>query len=111
MDEFEKILAAQKSMFEEHLRFSVDSALEYKCSETTAEEWLETPELTAKLIIELQRHAQIVSKHLGVVHAAETTESVRTYTEARFTVSSCSLPSHPWLACLTNRKMKKPWRR
>ena len=32
LDEYEQEVEAQKSKFEEHLRFSVDSALEYKCS-------------------------------------------------------------------------------
>ena len=87
LDEYEQILSEQRTKFEEHLRFQCESALEYKCTETTADQWIETPELTAKLIIELQRHAEIVSKHLNVVSKAETTLSLRGFAEERFKVS------------------------
>ena len=50
---YEQMLSEQRQRFENHLRFSVDSALTYKCSESQAEDWLDTPEITAKLIIEL----------------------------------------------------------
>ena len=51
----------------------MDSALEYKCSESTPDDWLDTPEMTAKLIIELQGHAKAVAEHLKIVSKAELT--------------------------------------
>ena len=68
IEEYDELLEAQKTRFEEFLRFSVDSALEYTCTESQADDWLDTPELTAKLIIELQRHARAVTDHLNVVN-------------------------------------------
>ena len=91
------MLEEQKTRFEEFLRFSVDNALEYKCTESSAEDWLETPEITAKLIIELQRQAEAVTDHLNVVNKAELTKDLRVYTENRFDVSG----SHLYLAYLT----------
>ena len=88
------MIRQQKERFEEHLRFSVDSALEYKCSESTADDWMDTPELTAKMIIELQRHAKAVAEHLAIVNKAELTSSLRDYTEKRFTVSYNHLLPH-----------------
>ena len=91
IEEYDRLLEEQKTKFEEFLRFSVDSALEYKCTESSAEDWLETPEITAKLIIELQRQAQAVTDHLNVVNKAELTKDLRAYTENRFVVS------HPYI--------------
>lgn len=53
LDEYQKLIDDQKARFAEFMQFQVDSGTIYKCSETSADEWLETPERTAKLIIEL----------------------------------------------------------
>ena len=37
--DYERLINEQKERFDEMLRFSVDSALTYKCTETTAEDW------------------------------------------------------------------------
>ena len=71
--EYENLILEQKNRFEEMLRFSVDSALTYKCTETTAEDWEDMPENTAKLIIELQAHQKAVADHLKTESEAETT--------------------------------------
>ena len=62
----------------------MDSALDYQCTESTADDWIDTHETTAKLIIELQRHAKAVAEHLRIVNKAELTASLREYTEKRF---------------------------
>jgi len=67
VDEFEQMILDQKTRFEEHMRFSVDSALTYKCTESAVDDWLETPEIMAKLVIELQRHAKAVAEHLSEI--------------------------------------------
>ena len=76
-DWFEEQVRQQRSRFEEHFRFSVKNALEYNCSESTVEDWLETPEVIAKLIIELQHHAKAVASHLKIKDAEESTASLR----------------------------------
>ena len=59
------MLSAQQKKIEEHLAFTHDDALSYKCSESTVEDWLDTPDITPKLIVELQRHAKVVAEHLA----------------------------------------------
>ena len=76
------------------LRFSVDSALTYKCTETTAEDWEDMPENTAKLIIELQAHQKAVSEHLKQESEAETTKALREYTQGRFDKNEENLETH-----------------
>lgn len=76
------MLLESKCKIEEHLSFSHDNALEYKCSESTIEDWLDTPEINAKLIVELQRHSKAVAEHLASKETLETTETVRDFTEA-----------------------------
>ena len=63
-DEYDRMIAEQIEKFSNHLRFSVDSALDYQCTESTADDWIDSHETTAKLIIELQRHAKAVAEHL-----------------------------------------------
>mmetsp|Transcript_10799 Transcript_10799/g.14535 ORF Transcript_10799/g.14535 Transcript_10799/m.14535 type:complete len:82 (+) Transcript_10799:31-276(+) len=76
------------------LRKSVDNASAFTCTETTAEDWLDTPELPAKMIIELQRHAEAVSRHLHTQSAAETTEALRGFTEDRLGKNNKKLDQH-----------------
>ena len=53
-DDFDGQLEGQKERIEEILRFSVDSALEYKCSESTVEDWVDVyPETIPSLIVQL----------------------------------------------------------
>ena len=66
------------------IRFSLDSALTYKCTETTADDWQDTPENTAKTILELQGHAKAVAGHLAVASAMEDTSALRKALEERF---------------------------
>ena len=56
VEEYDKALEEQKAKFEEFLRFTVTSATSYQCTEPVIDDWMETPEQTAKLIIELQKH-------------------------------------------------------
>ena len=88
IDDFEAQISAQKQRIEEYLRFSVDSALEYTCSESTVDDWLDVyPEAIPKSIVQLQRHAKAACQHMSKRSKEETTASLRTYTEQRFTVS------------------------
>ena len=47
LDEFELLIVEQKQRFENHLRFSHDSALTYNCTESEPEDWVDTHEKTA----------------------------------------------------------------
>ena len=69
------------------MRFSVETATEYKCSESTVDDWLDMPEITPKLIIELQRHAKAVAEHLRYKETLETTADLRSMCEKNFKVS------------------------
>lgn len=62
--DYDRMIEEQKARFDEMLRFSMDSALSYRCTDTSAEDWQDTPEMMAKLIIELQAHAKAVANHL-----------------------------------------------
>ena len=66
---------------------SCDSAATFRCTQTSADDWLDTPELQAKMIIELQQHADAVARHLQTMIAQETTQSLRGFTEDNFGVS------------------------
>ena len=58
-DDYDAQITAQRSRIEEYLKFSVNSALEYTCSESTADDWVDAyPEAVPKIIVQLQRHAQ-----------------------------------------------------
>ena len=91
---YEQMIEEQKEKFSNHLRFSVDSALSYQCTESTADDWIDTHETTAKLIIELQRHAKAVAEHLKIVNKAELTAHLREYAEKRFDVSAVRYQTH-----------------
>ena len=81
------MLEAQQLKVVEHLAFTHDDALSYKCSESTFEDWLDSPDITPKLIVELQCHAKVVAEHLAVKELLETTSSVREFTEAHINSS------------------------
>ena len=66
------------------MRFSCDSALTYTGTESQPEDWIDTHERTAQLIIELQRHAKAVADHLAHLDTKEVVSSLRSYTEDRF---------------------------
>ena len=87
----------QRKTVEDFLRFSVDSAMEYKCSESTVDDWLDMPQITPKLIIELQRHAKAVADHLRLKDTLETTADLRQMCEKLFKVSPIII-----LNCLLN---------
>ena len=53
LNEYELMINEQKERFENHLRFSCDSALTYTGTESQPEDWIDTHERTAQLIIEL----------------------------------------------------------
>ena len=53
VDEYDDIILAQRDRFDEILRKSCDSAAKFRCTETTADDWLDTPEIQARMIIEL----------------------------------------------------------
>lgn len=76
------------------IRFSIDSALTYKCTETTVDDWQDTSENTAKLILELQGHAKAVANHLADSSTSELTSSLRKYTETRLEKSEENLEEH-----------------
>ena len=64
-DDYDTQISAQKERIEEILRFSVDSALEYTCSESTADDWTDVyPETIPTLIVQLQRHAKAACQHM-----------------------------------------------
>ena len=69
---------------DQHLRFSVDSALTYTCTESQAEDWIDFPEKPVQLIVELQRHVKAINEHLKAESLLETVASIRGYTEERF---------------------------
>jgi hypothetical protein len=66
---------------QEYLAFQVDSALDYKGSESVLEDWDNCPEILIRLIIQLQRHTKAVCTHLKQRSLEETTESLRSYAE------------------------------
>jgi hypothetical protein len=72
---------------QEYLAFQVDSALDYKGSESVLEDWDNCPEILIRLIIQLQRHTKAVCTHLKQRSLEETTESLRSYAEDNFYVS------------------------
>ena len=84
LNEYELMINEQKERFENHLRFSCDSALTYTGTESQPEDWIDTHERTAQLIIELQRHAKAVADHLAHLDNLEVVSSLRSYTEERF---------------------------
>lgn len=42
--EFDALIVAQKARYQQFIEFDVDSALTYKCTETTADSWMDIPE-------------------------------------------------------------------
>ena len=84
---YEGLIDEQRKTVEDIFRFSVDTATEYKCSESTVDDWLDMPEITPKLIIELQRHAKAVADHLRYKDTLETTADLRSMCEKNFKVS------------------------
>ena len=93
-DEYENMLNEQKERFEKHLRFSVNSALTYTGTESQPEDWIDTHERTAQLIIELQRHAKSVAEHLAFLDTHELVSSLRAYTEENFQRKDETVASH-----------------
>ena len=82
MDDYDEQISAQKSRIEELLKFSVNSAFEYTCSEPKVEDWIDFhPEVVPRLIVQLQGHAKAACQHMKKRSKEETTESLRTYTE------------------------------
>ena len=64
------------------MKFSVNSALEYSCSESTVDEWVDVyPEAIPRSIVQLQRHAKAACQHMNKRSKEETTASLRTYSE------------------------------
>ena len=61
----EKMIAEQRDRLGKLYEFDLDSALEYKCSESTVDDWESENEAVARYIIELQRHAKKVADHLA----------------------------------------------
>ena len=53
MDEFEQLVEAQKLRFKDLLKYQCESASSFQCTETKPDDWIDTPEISAKLIIEL----------------------------------------------------------
>ena len=39
--EFEQLMAQELEKFDKHLKFRVESALTYQCTESTADEWVD----------------------------------------------------------------------
>ena len=105
---FDDLIQQQKERFEKLYEFDINSAFEYKCSETTADDWTETHETTAQLIIQLQRHAKKVAEHLVVLANLETVESLRSYSMNRFDVSDEIYLEHldNTVFCFSFRKLK-----
>ena len=85
---------AQREEYSDLLRFSVDSALTYTCTESQVDDWVDTHTTTAKLIIQLQRHAEAVAKHLSVVNKAETTKDLRQGIEEELNKGEQALEEH-----------------
>ena len=48
---YDDLISEQRDRINKFFEFDVDSALEYKCSETTVEDWQDTCETTAEMII------------------------------------------------------------
>ena len=44
-DEYDALIAAQRDRYVDLLSRTCDSASNFKCTETTAEDWLDTPEI------------------------------------------------------------------
>ena len=85
---YDDMISEQRGRITKFFEFDIDSALEYKCSETTVDDWQDTCETSAEMIIQLQRHAKKVADHLQVLSTYETTKDLRAYTMNRFDVSS-----------------------
>jgi len=65
-DDFDSQLTGQKERIEEILRFSVDSALEYKCSQSIVDDWVDVyPETIPSLIVQLLRHGKAACQHMS----------------------------------------------
>ena len=93
-DEFDVLIEEQKERLNNHLRFSVDSALTYTCTESQAEDWIDFPEKPVQLIVELQQHVKAISEHLKADSLLETVSSVRGYTEERFDKNELNHETH-----------------
>ena len=93
-DEFDTLISEQKSRYEQHLRFSVESALTYTCTESSADDWIDFPEKPVQLIVELQRHVKAINEHLKAESLLETVASCRSYTEDRFDRNELNHENH-----------------
>ena len=87
-DHFKAVEEEFHQRTKEYLAFHVDSALEYKGSESVLEDWDNCPEILIRLIIQIQRHQKAVCTHLKQRSLEETTESLRNFTELNLKVSS-----------------------
>ena len=91
LQSYDDLVKAQRDKITTFYDFEVDSALTYKCSDSTVDDWQDSCLSSAQLIIELQRHAKKVAEHLTYLNTLETTKDLRDYTLNRFDVSSITL--------------------
>ena len=86
-DMVENFLKEQKERVNKIFEFRVDDCLEFKPEESTADEWEEVPESIVKSIWQLWQQSKTTSEYLKERSKEEVTASLRTYAEARMTVS------------------------
>lgn len=86
----DQFLKEQKERVNKIFEFKVDDCLEFTPEESTQDEWEEMPEIFVKSIWQLWQHSKTTSEYLKERSKEEVTASLRTYAEARMTVSSKS---------------------